>query len=153
MSFRTMKLELQTWVPELNVLHCGVRLNRSYQTLLGLHSWSFLQSEALITTTAPYVTGTATTTEGSTTVSGTTTVWTTAMINRYFRVWSDAAFYKITNVDAGLQTLTLEKAYGTASVTLGAYSIWQHHYAKPTSCKSIVDVRHNSPWRKRARTG
>lgn len=140
MSFRSLKLEMQTDVPELNALECGVRLNRAYQTLLDMHQWSFLKQEALIQTVAPYNTGTVTVALGGTTVTGAATVWTAAMANRYIRFSSQSEFYKISSVNALAQTLVIEKAAGEA-VTAGGYTIFQHHYAKPTSCKHIVSLR------------
>lgn len=140
MSFRGMKFELQSYVPELNPLQCGVRLNRAYQTLLDMHQWSFLNREALITTVGEYTTGTVTAAAGSTTVTGALTAWTAGMANRFIRLGTQPEFYKISTVNVALQTLTVESAIGTAATASG-YSIFQYHYAKPTSCKHIVAIR------------
>lgn len=138
--YRQMKIELQTYGPELNPLQCGLRLNRSYQRLLDMHMWSFIKREALFSTVAIYNTGTVTTTSGSTTVTGNGTAFTAAMANRFIKVDGQPEFYKISTVDVGLQTLTLEAAVGVGATTAG-YNIFQHQYSKPTSCKYIINVR------------
>lgn len=140
MSFRTMKFELQSYVPELNPLQCGVRLNRSYQTLLDMHQWSFLKREALINTVANYTTGTVTVVAGSTTVTGIGTAWVAGMVGRFIKFGTEAQAYKISTVNVVAQTLTVESAVATA-VTAGGYYIFARWYSKPTSCKHIVSVR------------
>lgn len=98
MSYRSLKLELGTFVPELNAIHCGLRLNRSYQHLLDAHPWSFLNIEALVKMVGPYTTGTVAVTINLTTVTGTSTVWTSAMKDRFFRVSDNEPYYKITGL-------------------------------------------------------
>ena len=136
MSFRTAKFELQSFVPELNPLQCGVRLNRSYQTLLDMHQWSFLKREALINTVGVYQTGTVT--AAGVSVTGLGTAFTSAMIGRYIRLSTQPEFYKITNVVG--QTLTIESTVGTA-VAASGYELFQYHYPKPTDAKHIIGVR------------
>lgn len=138
MSFRGMKYELQSSCPELNPLQCGVRLNRSYQTLLDMHQWSFLRREALINTVGVYNTGTVT--SAGTTVTGAGTAWTAGMANRYIRLSTQPEFYKIISVDPVAQTLVIETTAGTA-VAASGYYIFQYHYAKPTNAKHIVGIR------------
>lgn len=138
MSFRSMKLELQTYVPELNPLQCGMRLNRSYQRLLDMHEWSFLKKEALITTIANYSAGTVTSTTGSPTITGNGTAFTASMIGRYIKMGGQPESYKITNVVG--QTLTVEANVGVGAATTG-YVIYQIYYPKPTDCRFIIDVR------------
>ena len=138
MSFRSAKLELQTFVPELNPLQCGMRLNRSYQRLLDLHEWAFLKKEALITTIPIYSTGTVTSTTGSPTVTGSGTAFTVGMIGRYIKMGDQPESYKITNVVA--QTLTLESNVGVGVAGSG-FIIYQIYYPKPADCKFIISVR------------
>lgn len=141
MSYRTLKLELQSFVPELNAVQAGIRLNRSYQHILALHPWSFLRTEALVKLLAPYKTGTVTTTYNSATVSGASTVWTAAMIGRFFRSSTNTPFYRISDVDAVAQTLTLESVYGETGAAGAAYTIFKTQYAKPTDCNIIRGIR------------
>ena len=136
--FRTAKLELQTFCPELNPLQCGMRLNRSYQRLLDMMEWSFLKKEALITTIPIYSTGTVTSTTGSPTVTGAGTAFTAAMIGRFIKISDQPESYKITNVVG--QTLTLEANVGLGAAAAG-YIIYQIYYPKPADCRFITDVR------------
>ena len=140
MSFRTAKFELQSFVNELNPLQCGVRLNRSYQTLLDMNQWSFLKREALINLAGEYVTGTVTAVTGSTTVTGIGTAWTAAMVGRFIRLSTEPEAYKISSVDTALQTLVVESAIGDGVMGSG-YSIFARWYPKPTDCKHIIGVR------------
>lgn len=140
MSFRAMKIELQTFVPELNPLQCGMRLNRSYQRLLDMHQWSFIRQEAMLTTVGVHNTGTVTTTTGSTTVTGNAAAFTAIMAGRFLKVDGQPEFYKISTVNVALQTLTLESAVGVGATTSG-YNIFQYLYNKPTSCKHIIGVK------------
>jgi len=140
MSFRIMKFELQSYVNEFNPLQCGVRLNRSYQTLLDMHQWSFLTREALINTVANYTTGTVTVVAGATTVTGIGTAWTAVMVGRFIKFGTGAEAYKISTVNVVAQTLTVESAVA-AAVTSGGYFIMKRWYSKPTDCKHIISVR------------
>lgn len=150
MSFRSMKFELMDYIPELNNIQAGVRLNRAYQTLLDRHQWSFLKREALFNTLAPYNTGTVNVVLGSTTVTGNGTAWTADMIGRYLKAGSDSQSYLITDLDPIAQSLEIELAYSQASSTQG-YSIYQHRYAKPTDCKHVVNIRRNLPLTERTK--
>ncbi len=144
MSYRSMKLELQGFASELNAIQCGMRLNRSYQHLLDANPWSFLKGESLIVTVAPHTTGTVTVTQGSATVSGAGTLWTAAMAGRFFRTQDSFTFYKVSSVDAALQTLTLESTYALATAALQPYTLFQYQYAKPADCKDILGIRYDS---------
>lgn len=143
MSFRSMRLELIGFVPELNAVQAGLRLNRSYEHLLDAHTWSFLNVEALVKLLAPYNAGTATVTNGLATVQGAATVWTAGMANRYFRCGDSFVFYKISSVDAVTQVATLEATFGEASAALQPYTIFKHVYTKPTDCKHIRSIRYD----------
>lgn len=144
MSFRTLKLELMSFVPELNAIQAGLRINRSIQHLLEAHPWSFLKDEAFIHTVAPYTTGTVAVNDASDTVTGTLTVWTTAMEGRYIRFSTQIPISVIENVDVPTQVITLSDIYSGADLTASAYSIFQHRYAKPTSCRDIISVRYDA---------
>lgn len=137
MSYRTMKLELQGYAPEMNAIQCGVQLNRAYQTLLDMNQWSFLKRSALINTVAPYITGTVDVT--GTAVTGNGTAWTAGMANRYIRFGDAWEYYKISSVDVGLQTLVIESAVGV-NLTGSNYTIFQRLYSKPTNTKFIIDL-------------
>lgn len=142
MSFRSMKLELMSFVPEINAVQAGIRLNRSYQHLLALHPWSFIKGEGLVHLTGEYTTGTVNATNGLAAVTGNGTAWTSAFVGRYLKVSSSRVYYLITNFTAP-QTLTLETTFGEPSVALSAYSIFKTIYDKPTDCADMLGVRYD----------
>lgn len=128
-----------SFVPELNAVQAGVRLNRAYQHLLASHRWGFLRREALVNTVGLYTTGTVQVTNGSTAVTGVGTAWTTGMAGRWLRCSTQSEFYEIQQVTAA-NALTLTQPYAGASGTY-PYTIFQMVYAKPTDCASIVGIR------------
>jgi len=137
MSYRLMKQELQGFTPEINAIQCGLRINRSYQTLLDMNQWSFLKRSALINTVPPYITGTVDV--SGINVTGHGTALTAAMVGRYIRFSTAFEYYKIATVNVGAQTLTIESTVGTA-LTGTAYTIFQTHYSKPTNTKHIINL-------------
>lgn len=125
-------------------VRAGEVINVVLQEVWTSWTWSFRKKEALLTTVAPYSTGTVSAVS-STVLQGASTVWTSAMVNRYIRIGSDVAFYKITAVDTGLQRLTLETAYAGTITAGSTYTIFQHLY----SLASDVDIAATlSYWRK-----
>lgn len=139
MSYRLMKLELGGYIPEMNAIQCGLRLNRSYQTLLNMHPWSFLKRSALVNLVAPYITGTITVATGGTTVTGIGTAWTAGMAGRFIRLSTQFEYYLISSVDPIAQTLVIESA-ASVGVTASAYTIFQRLYPKPTNAKHVINV-------------
>lgn len=144
MSFRSMKLTLQGFVPELSAIQLGLRLNNSYQHLLDLNPWSFIKKEYMLSTVAPYTTGTVSITSGTDTVTGVGTVWTADMVGRFFRVFDAFTFHKIASVDVGAQTLTLDQDYGYSDVTTQPYTIFQNLYSYPADCKNLIGIRYDA---------
>ena len=141
MSYRIMKLELMSFVPELNAIQVGLRINRSYQHLLALHPWSFIKGDTLLKLVAPYTTGTVTTAYGSASVTGAGTAFAATHIGYNLMVQSAMVYYKVTNV-AG-QVLTLETTYGEPSATGIAYRLFKNQYAVPTDCANILGIRYD----------
>lgn len=96
-----------------------------------------------------YSTGTISAINGSATVTGAATGWTTALEGRQFYVGGQGPFYTITTVDAGAQTLTLERPFGGATTGAGtAYEIAQVYVTAPAdflAFKTIKDPVNN--WR------
>ena len=144
MSFRTLKLELQSFVPELNAVQVGLRINRTIQHLLEAHPWSFLKQEAFVHTVAPYNTGTVAISNGSATVTGTLTAWTSNMVGRFIRFDSQIPISVISTVDTVAQTLTLTDLYNGPNITSSGHSIFQRYYAKPILCRDIISVRYDA---------
>lgn len=143
MSYRTMKLELMSFVPELNAVQAGLRVNRSYQHLLALHPWSFIKGDTLVHLYAPITAGTTTATYGSDAVTGIGTAWTALnTVGRFLKMSSSFVFYKIIGFTVP-QTLTLETTFGEPSLVSNGYTIFQNIYSKPTDCADILGLRYN----------
>jgi hypothetical protein len=142
MSYRSMKLELMSFIPEINAVQAGIRLNRSYQHLLALHPWSFIKAESLTKLVGQYTTGTATATLGSDTVTGIGTAWDATFVGRFLKIASSVVSYEIIAFTAP-QTLTLESDFNEASVVSHAYVIYKHRYDKPSDCADIKSIRYD----------
>lgn len=96
------------------------------------HNWSFFNPTKIITTTAPYATGTVTVASGVVTLSGGT-----------FPSWAaygvlevDNEYYEVSTRDSGTQ-LTLEDTSVDADAG-SAYELTQQEYDLPTGFEAIV---------------
>lgn len=161
MSYRSMKYELLSFCPELNAVQAGIRINRAYEHLLALHPWSFLNTEDVVATVAPYTTGTLSIASGGTTATGTGTAWTTSMGYNattgapgwQVQLNSDIPYHNIYAVNAIAQTFTMgmppvsgtyvAETYRGTTLTLSDYRMWQERYLKPTGCRDIMSVRYD----------
>lgn len=108
----------------------------------------WLEREGLLTTMAPYTTGTVAVTRGSTTVTGTSTVWTTT--NAYGIAnarttgkinFGDNNIYNISTVGASSITLT-SKYVASADLAAGSsYTYFEDEYALASDFLKMIDVR------------
>jgi hypothetical protein len=137
-----MKLELMSFMPEINAVQAGLRLNRSYQHLLSLHPWSFIKGEGVTKLVGTDTTGTVSVTSGTDTVAGTSTTFDSTYVGRFIKIDSSTVSYEITAFTAP-QTLTLEGNFNETSVTDGDYVIYQHRYSKPSDCADIIGIRYD----------
>lgn len=144
MSFRTLKLELVSFVPELNAIQAGLRINRSMQHLLDAHPWSFLKQEAFVHTVAPYTTGTVAVTNATAAVTGSALVtWTAAMVGRFIRFSTQIPISVISTVTPP-NALALTDLYYGPDLTASTYTIFQRYYTKPILCRDIISVRYDA---------
>lgn len=144
MSYRTMKLELSGFAPELSMIQIGLRLNHSYNYLFDFHPWSFKNKEVNFATVAPYTTGTMDVTQGSTAVVGHSTTWTAAMAGRFVKCGvGGVPFYQIASV-GGVTSLTLSQNYTDSTALKQPYSIFQHRYSIPSDCGNITAIIYDS---------
>lgn len=112
----------------------------AFRRLAERHPWSWLIKQGQFITTANYNAGRVTTTQGSVTVSGAATAWTTALIDRQFRLTTTTPIYTITAVDVGLQTLTLDLPWGAAAVTNSGYEIYTAYATAPADFNYFLTV-------------
>lgn len=92
-------------------------------------TWPFyMVNTGVITTTAPYSTGTCTVTNGLPTITGIGTTWTAAMVGRKFRFAGNQAYYRIKSF-ASTTSLTLTAPYqGSTDLTGSTYIIYKDEY-------------------------
>ncbi len=147
MTYGTLKLRLTKAFPGISLDLIEGWINDRYEEILGELPWSRLNVQAVLETTAPYITGTVSVTLGSNAVVGTGTTWTSAMSGRAFRVPgagltgdgdSDdggAPPYTFTYVSA--TTATLDRTFEGPSAATAAYSISQSIYPMPAACRML----------------
>lgn len=90
----------------------------------------YLMTKGVITTVAPYTTGTVTVTNGSKTITGLLTVFTSAMVGRKIRIAGDIAYYRIA-VFVSATEITLEAPYQGNLTSGNTYSIFKDEYRLP----------------------
>jgi hypothetical protein len=110
----------------------GIQMGLDRATMQDL---PYLMTEGIITTVAPYETGTVDVTNGSATVTGNGTTWTAAMVGRKIRVAGENAYYRIKTF-TNTTTLVLETIYQGTTKTLAlgtnpTYSIYKDEYRLP----------------------
>lgn len=117
---------------ELNELIDGEHVG-----ILGDNSWAERKAQGLITTTAPYSTGTITTTGIA--VAGVGTTWTSSMVNSYLRPGDRTEYYTVVGF-SGVTSLTLERAIAGGDISAETYQIFKTIYTLPTDCERITSL-------------
>ena len=90
----------------------------------------YLMTDGIITTVAPYETGTVTATNNSKTITGSGTTFTAAMVGRKIRVASQSAYYRIAAYVSATE-ITLEAVFQGETVSGETYSIYKDEYRLP----------------------
>jgi hypothetical protein len=111
----------------------------SFRRIAERRPWSWLVKQGQFLTAALYNAGTATVVNGSATVTGIGTAWTTALIGRQFRLTTTTPIYTIIDVDALLQTLTLDLVWGGAANTTG-YEIYSAYASPPSDFNYFITI-------------
>jgi hypothetical protein len=105
----------------------GIQMGLDRATMKDL---PYLMTEGVITTVAPYETGTVTVSDGSKTVTGLLTVFTAAMVGRKIRIGGENAYYRIAAYVSGTE-ITLKTAYRGDLTSANTYSIYKDEYKLP----------------------
>ncbi len=110
----------------------GIQMGLDRATMADL---PYLMTEGIITTVAPYETGTVDVTKGSATVTGNGTTWTAAMVGRKIRIGSENAYYRIKTFSSAT-SIILDTIYQGTTKTLAlgtnpTYSIYKDEYKLP----------------------
>ena len=107
----------------------GIQMGLDRATIADL---PYLMNEGVITTVAPYETGTVTVSDGSKTVTGLLTVFTLAMVGRKIRIGGENAYYRIGAYVSGTE-VTLEIAYRGDLTSGNTFSIYKDEYRLPAN--------------------
>jgi len=124
--------KLRGMFPTIGDLQAQQLVSDAFLQLCQEEDWQFLITETVLTTEAPYSTGTVVSTPGSTAVVGTATVW----VNTWTRkvIVLNGTPYRIASVTDNTN-LVLEAEYGgPAALSAASYDIYQDEYALPADC-------------------
>lgn len=102
--------------------------------------WGGAVAESQFLIPAAVTDGTVTVTYNSTTVTGTAGVWTAALVGRQFMSGTTGPYYTITDVP-GVNTLTLERAFGGVTATGALYKIVQAYVTPPSDFWGFKSVK------------
>lgn len=100
--------------------------------------WFERRAELVISTVAPYTTGTADFTNASTSVAGTGTTWVTGMTGRKIGRSYGSPWYRFTYGSG--TTGTLAQAFAETTATGSEYVIYQDEYDIASTCDVIVNA-------------
>lgn len=127
----------------------GALLNRAQSEEVDSYDWSFILTNSVIYSLAPYSTGTVSCAQGSATVTGVGTNWTTGFAGYQIRFGSSGMLLPILSVQSATQ-LTLSVPYAAPAVTDSPYTISQSYYPIPNA-KEVTSVRQVFPLAKMSR--
>ena len=116
-------------------------IQAEHETVLNDQSWADRKAQGVLSTVAPYSTGTVSASAGSTTIAGVGTTFTSAMTGRWIRMGTGLQYYKITYVSA--TSLTSEVAIPVAVAAGTTFSIFQHIYSLPSDCERITSMTYD----------
>lgn len=108
-------------------------LNWSGRYIWTSRPWPERKAETIITTVAPYSTGTATFTENSTSVTGSGTAW-SGFSGRKIALGYNAPFYRI-SANGSVTAITLTRSYIEDTASGSTYVVYQDEY----DTASVVD--------------
>lgn len=112
----------------------------SFRDIIERQRWSWLLVRGQLTVPDEYTTGTATVLAGTQTVTITTGVVSANFIGRQFRIGVSMPIVTITDIDAGLNTLTIDQLWWPDDETAQTYSIYQAYVSVPTDFHAFVSV-------------
>ena len=142
MTYGQVKFRLTKAFPGVDADLIEGWITDCYQEILGALPWSRLDLQAILMTTAPYLTGTVNVTNGSQGITLTGGTWTAAMAGLTFHIDGDQEEYQFgyTSGTAG----TLDRPYDGTTAAAASYAIYQAVYPLPANCRFLDDKAFNS---------
>lgn len=125
---------------KIDEVRADILLREKIGALWDSNDWSFRQKDAILTTAAPYTTGTVTLNADRTKVDGVGTAWTAAQVGYSFRHANDNTFYEVTAINVGTQQLTLATAYAGAVFTTAGYRLFQSVYSLAADFDQLITM-------------
>ena len=141
-SFLEMSRALRLYVPQLPIPLAEQFIRDRYRRILESKDWSALRREGEFQLNALKSTGTVAITRGATTVTGTGTSFASTDVGRQFKAGGDAPVYTVSAYTSST-SITLDRAYGGATVTASTFKIFDGYVTAPTDFLrflTIVDV-------------
>lgn len=130
-TFLDITRNLRLYVPQLPIPLAQQFIRDRYRRTLAQRDWSGTRREGEFLLSAMKSDGTVAVTRSSATVTGTSTTFASTDVGRQFKVGVGSPVYTITAVDAGAQTLTLDRVWGAASASSQTYYIIDAYLTPP----------------------
>jgi hypothetical protein len=116
----------------------GAIVNDAYSTLLRFKQWVACTKTTVITTRAPYSTGTIAINQGSNVVTGSGVNWPANVVAGQFIKINNGIAYRITAVLSN--QLVLDVPWGTASVYNVGYQITGNRFQLPSDAERVIGM-------------
>lgn len=140
-TLEQMWRQLRVFVPQLPPLLAQTFIRDRYRRVLERRPWAGLRGEGELLIDGPKNDGTVALTRGMNLVTGTGTSFASTDVGRQFQVASGAnTVYTITEVDVGLQTVTLDRVYANPTSTGVTYRIVDAYVTMPADFMRFIVV-------------
>lgn len=139
-SFLETTNSLRLYVPQLPITLAQQFIRDRYRRILERRDWSALRKEAEFVLNDAKTAGTVAIVRGATTVTGTGTAFAAGDVGRQFKSGNGSPIYTIATVNAGAQTLTIDRNFGGATVTAASYFILDAYLTVPSDFLRFVAV-------------
>lgn len=119
-------------------------INIALSRIAEYFEWPFyMDNSGVISTVAPYTTGTVSVVNGSSAIIGVGTLWTSAMVGRKIRIASGQPYYRIKSINS-TTALTLTTLFQSDTIVGGTYNIYKDEYRLASDVdtyKTIVQIQ------------
>lgn len=126
--------------PKLGPFIARDLIKSAFHDVVDLWQWSWLIKRTQLSVPDAYQVGTATVTYGSPTITIATGVVSSDHVGRQFRVGIASPILTITDIDAGLNTYTLDQNWLGTSGTAQGYKVYQAYIPMPTDFHTFYSV-------------
>ena len=139
-TYLEMVRSLRLWVPQLDEFLAQALIRDRYRRILERCTWSGLRSENEFLIQISKTAGTVSVTNNSKSVVGTGTSFAASDVGRTFKGAVGTPIYLITAVDVGLQTLTLDRVFGSITNATSSYTVFDGYVTMPSDFKQMICI-------------